>query len=184
MKTNCEIWFEEIAAFAADIDRLSPKAAAHIRTCPHCREKMASLIAVATLHREAAANLPEPKRRLGWQQLEEVLLNGRQRAHSFEIRWRPVVVGTLALALILLSADVIRRMPRDGRDPKLPAKQQKSERQTAEEPLEPTLLALRREVVAGIEPTLAGATGAGIRHYRVRDAENELRLGKGIEAGE
>src|SRR5262249_46303413 len=89
MKTNCETWSGEIAALASDAGKLSPEAAAHVQGCADCQERIAALKAVAALHREAAANLPEPKRRLGRQQLEELLANGRQRGQSSEIRWRP-----------------------------------------------------------------------------------------------
>ena len=70
---------------------------------------------------------------------------------------------------------LIHRLSRDRVDARPQAKQEQRETKAGEEALEPTLLALRHEVEGGRDPVLVGTTGAGIRHYRVKDAESELR---------
>jgi hypothetical protein len=183
MKTNCEPWFEEIAAFASEAAKLSPEAAAHVHGCARCRKKIAAWQAVAGLHREAAAHLAEPKRCLSRRRLAEVLAKGRRRGHPSEIRWKPVLAMSVAIGLIL-SAAAISRRPRHGMNSRLQGKQQQTALQTSAEPSDPTMLALRRGLAAKGEPMLAGATGAGMRHYRVKDTDSELKLGTGMTAGE
>jgi hypothetical protein len=174
MKKNCEGFVEDIAAFASDTAGLSTEAAAHVRNCAACRNKIAELKAVVAMHRDAAANMAEPKRRLGRPQLECALANGGWRRRDFEIRWRPVLAGAVAVGLIV-GAAVTHRTPREGVDASHPSKHAQREMSVREEAFEPTLLALRHEVEGGREQMLAGTTGAGIRHYRVKDVGSELR---------
>ena len=174
MKMNCESLVEEIAAFASDAAELSTQAAEHVRNCPRCREKISELKTIAAWHRETAANLAEPKRRLGRAQLEDALAKGRSIRRNLEIRWRPMLAGALALAAIV-GAVVIHRIPRERMDASPQVKKEPRGMQVREPALEPTLLALHHEVADGRERRLAGTTGAGIRHYRVRDAASELR---------
>ncbi len=172
MKKNCERFVEQIAAFASDTSGLSAEAVAHVQSCETCREKIAELKAVAALHREVAANMAEPKRRLGRPQLERALASGGWRSRAFEIRWRPVLAGTVALVLIVGGA-VTHRTRSEG--PSHHSNHEQRETNVGKEPFEPTMLALRREVEGGREQVLAGTTGPGIRHYRVKDVESELR---------
>jgi len=174
MKANCESLIEEIVAFAADARGLSTEAAEHVGNCTRCREKVAELKAIAALHREAAAQLAEPKRRLGRAKLEAAMTKGGSSQSHFEIPWRPMLAGALALG-VMVGVIVIHRMPRESLDASFQVKPQPQERQVRPVALEPTLLALHREVEGGRERMLAGNTGAGIRHYRVKDAAGELR---------
>jgi hypothetical protein len=111
MKRNCEQFVEDISAFASDTAGLSAEAAAHIQNCARCREKLGELQAVAAMHREAAGNLAEPKRHLDRLQLERALTSAGSRRRNFEIRWRPVLGGAVALALII-GGVVTSRTPR------------------------------------------------------------------------
>jgi predicted anti-sigma-YlaC factor YlaD len=170
-KKNCQEFVEDIAAFASEAE-LSPEAATHLRNCARCREKIAELKAVAALHREAAANLAEPKRRLSRSKLEFALANGSRRRRELEIRWRPVLAGAVALALIVGGA-LTHRKPQERVDASYQSKHEQRETKVGEESVEPTMLILRHEVEG--ERMLAGTTAAATRHYRVKDVERELR---------
>ena len=174
MKKNCERFAKDISGFALDTSGLSTKAAAHIQKCATCREKIAELKAVAAMHREGAANLVEPKRRLSRPQLERALASGGQRRRGFEIRWRPVLAGAVALALIVAGV-VTHRTHLERADAMHQSEPRQRETKVGDQAFEPTILALRHEVEGGREQMFAGSTGAGLRHYRVKDAENELR---------
>jgi hypothetical protein len=174
MKKNCDRFVEDIAAFASDSAELSPAAAAHVQHCVSCREKIAEFKAVAAMHREVASNIAEPKRRLDRRQLEESLAIGRQARRDFEIRWRPILAGAAALALFVGGALIYRTPPE-----RLDARQQSTpgqpERKLREEAFEQSLLALRHDVEGGRERMLSKNSGAALRHYRLKDAESELR---------
>ena len=174
MKKNCERFVEDIAACASDSSALSTKAAAHVQNCATCRRKIAELKAVAAMHWEGAANLVEPKRRLSRPQLERALASGGQRRRDFEIRWRPVLAAAVALALIVAGA-VTHRKHLERADARHQSEPGRRETKVGEQTFEPTILTLRHEVEGGREQMFAGTTGAGLRHYRVKDAENELR---------
>lgn len=174
MKKNCERFVEDIAAFASNTSGLSTKAAAHVQNCTTCREKLAELKAVAAMHWEVVANLVEPKRRLSRHQLERALASGGQRRRDFEIRWRPVLAGAVALALIVAAA-VTYRIHLERADARYQSEPGQRETKVGEQTFEPTILTLRHEVEGGREQMFAGTTGPGLRHYRVKDAENELR---------
>lgn len=172
MKKNCKRFVEDIAVFASDTSGLSTEAAAHVHNCGTCREKIAQLTAVAAMHREGAANLVEPKRRLSRPQLERVLASGGRRMRDFEIRWRTVLAGVVALALII--GGVVTHRPHLER-PSHQSKHDQGEKNVEQEAFEPTMLALHQEVESGRELMLSETVGPGIRHYRVRDVESELR---------
>jgi predicted anti-sigma-YlaC factor YlaD len=174
MKRNCEQFVEDISAFASDTAGLSAEAAAHIQNCARCREKLGELQAVAAMHREAAGNLAEPKRHLDRRQLERALTSAGSRRRNFEIRWRPVLGGAVALALII-GGVVTSRTPRGSVEAGHRFPHEQRETKVGEESFEPTMLALHHEVEGGREHMLAGTTGDGIRHYRVKDVETELR---------
>jgi hypothetical protein len=175
MKKNCERFAGDISAFALDISELSPEAAAHIQNCAACREKIAELKAMAAMHWEGAANLVEPKGHLSRAQLERALASGGQRRREFEIAWRPVLVGG-AVALALMVAGVVtHRTHLERADARHQSEPKQRETKVGEQAFEPAILALRHEVEGGGEQMFAGTTGGGLRHYRVKDAANELR---------
>jgi hypothetical protein len=169
MKTNCAAFVEEFAAFVSDSAELSAEAAAHVKSCAHCRERVAALKAVAAMHRAAAARLAEPTRQLGRQRLKEALATSGRRRPGVEMRWRAVLAGASALALIL-GAVLIDRMLRGRANSGFQARQPQSTWQAGAEPSEPTLQILRREVEGNRELLLAGTTGAALRPYRLKDA--------------
>ena len=178
MKTNlCRCYVEEIAANAADAGPLSAEARQHLRGCADCQAKANELRAIAAIHMEAAANLPEPKHRPGrpstfW--LERAMENAAEPRRAFAIPFRPIVAG---LIVLLLVAAVLfsSREPR-----KLPALEPIATRElpetvTSAGPVEPTILALRNEVQKGREQILAGMPiSSGMQHYRLKDVESEL----------
>jgi len=174
MKKNCERFVEDIAAFASDASGLSTEAATHVKNCAMCREKIAELKAVAAMHWEGAASLAEPKRRLSRSQLEHELASGGQRRRDFEIRWQPLLAGAVAVVLIVAGA-VTHRTHLERPDARHQSKPKQRETKVGEQALGPTILALRHEVEHGHEQMFTGTAGAGLRHYRVKDAENELR---------
>lgn len=174
MKKNCERFAEDIAACGLDTSGLGTEAAAHIQNCATCREKIAELKAVAAMQWEGAATLVEPKRRLSRHRLERALMRGDQRRKDYEIGWRPVLAGAVALALIVAGA-VTHRIHLERADARHPSEPRQGETKVGEQAFEPTILTLRHELEGGREQMFAGTTGAGLRHYRVKDAENELR---------
>ena len=174
MKKNCKGFVEEIAAFASDAAGLGTEATAHAQNCARCREKIEELKAVAAMHREAAASMAEPKHRLGRAQLECALAKGGWRRRDSEIQWRPVLAWTMALAFIIGVA-VAHRTYRERADEIPPSRHEPGEAKAGEETLGPTMLALRHEVEVGRDPIFAGTSGAGMRHYRVKDVASELR---------
>jgi hypothetical protein len=174
MKKNCERFVEDIAAFASGTSGFSTEATTHVQNCAMCREKIAELKAVAAMHWEGAANLAEPKRRLSRSQLELELARGGQSSRDFEIRWQPVLAGAVAIALIVAGA-VTHRTHLERTDSRHQSKPKQAETKVGEQAFGPTILALRHEVEYGHEQMFTGTTGAGLRHYRVKDAENELR---------
>ena len=101
MKTSCDLFVEEIAAFVGDAAELSAQAEAHVHDCATCRAKIAQLQEVAALHRESAAHLTEPNRRLTRTQLERALDDGQPRWSARKAGWRPVLAGALVLAVIV-----------------------------------------------------------------------------------
>jgi len=174
MKANCERFVEDIAAFSSDAARLSPNAAAHLQNCASCREKVAEFQALAAIHRDAAAHLPEPNRRLGRRQLERALTTGGARGGDFELSWRPVLAGVLALAFIIGIAVTYRTPPEEVAATHQPIHERRDAKAT-EETFEPTMLALRHRVEGGREQMLVGTTGDRIRPYRLKDVETELK---------
>ena len=174
MKANCERLGDDIAAFAADAAPLSRDAAPHLQNCANCREKVAELQALAAFHRDAAANLPEPNRRLGRRQLERALANGSARGGDFKVSWRPALAGVLVIALMIGIA-VTHRTPQEEAEASHRPLHERRETKATEETFEPTMLALRRDVEGGREQMLVGTSGDRFRHYRLKDVETELR---------
>lgn len=179
MKTNlCSRYIEEIAANAADAGALSAEAREHLRGCAACRAKADELRAVAAIHMEAAANLPEPKRRPVQPityRLERVMMeDAAEPRRTFAIPLRPIVAGLIAL-LLLAAVLFSSRGPR-----KLPVVEPIATRELPETvastgPVEPTILALRNEVQKGREQILASMPiSSGMQHYRLKDVESEL----------
>jgi hypothetical protein len=174
MKTKlCDRFLEEVAAHASDSAPLSRELSAHAESCPGCREKIAELKAIAAMQREAAANLPEPNLRLSRRRLERAL-QAEAGQHGQLAMWlRPAFIG-LAAIILLATLLVIRRPPQIHVE-RQPQGQEQQAPRVEEQPLEPTMLALRHEVQDGREQILAAVpTGRAIRHYRVRDVEMEL----------
>ena len=175
MKTNlCESQHGELAAYAAGSASLSVEAAAHLRTCAACQEKVAELRAVAVVHMEAAANFPEPKRRLNRRQLERALDNSGEARRPFAIGWRPILVSAITL-IVIAAAVFLSKRPWEsgGTEPRLEANRSATIRA---ENAEPTMLALRSEAQRGHDDILAGMPlSGGMQHYRVKDVASELR---------
>ena len=174
MKANCERFVEDIAAFSSDAARLSPDAAAHLQNCASCREKVAEFQALAAIHRDAAAHLPEPNRRLGRRQLERALINDGTRGGEVKVSWRPVLGGVLVLALIIGIAVTYRTPPEEAAATHQPMHERRDAKATGET-FEPTMLALRHGMEGGREQMLVGTTGDRIRPYRLKDVETELK---------
>jgi anti-sigma factor RsiW len=175
MKTNlCESQFGELAAYAAGSASLSAETAAHLRTCALCQKKVAELKAVAAVHMDAAANFPEPNRRLNRRQLERALDDSGEPRRPFAIRWRPILASVITLivvAAVLFSSREPRKLP--ALEPI--ATRELPETVTSAGPVEPTILALRNEVQKGREQILAGMPiSSGMQHYRLKDVESEL----------
>jgi hypothetical protein len=176
MKTkSCDCYVEDLADYATDSISLSAEAAAHLRQCAVCQEKVAELKAVVATQMEAAANLPEPKRRISRGPLERALDDSVEPQRPPTIRLRPILVGAVGLiaaAAVIFVFREPRELVRNGTiptaDPPAP--------QVGTEPAAPTMLALRNEVERGREQILARIPiSGGMQHYRVRDVESELK---------
>lgn len=173
MKSNCKELALDIMAVAAEHAELSNELAEHLGSCRVCREKMESLRAIAAIHRDTAASLPEPKRRLGRQQLESVLAESEGSRQPAPVRWRPILAGALALVLILGGAATLQTMRERARAHHEPIEPPHQMRR-AQSVVEPTLLALRQDVEAGRDQVHGLTTGARIYHYRIKDVEREM----------
>ena len=176
MKTkSCERFIEEIAADAAGATPLRAEAAAHVGTCPTCQQKVAELRAVAAIQHAAAARLPAPGRPLSRRQLERALDNGAEQLRSFGTGTQPIFAGAMAI-FALAAVLIISRKPQRPIETDLIAHHERIETRVEAEAFEPTMLALRNQIQGGGEQMLGTArTAAGLRHYRVRDVESELR---------
>lgn len=175
MKTDCERIVQDIDALVSDTEELSPESAAHVQHCAVCQKRIAELNAIVAIQREAAANLAAPSRRLSRKELEGALADGGIGRSGFEIRWRPVLAGAIALVL-MIGVTVIHRTPREGPGIAEQSKHGQSTRSLANEGIASTLLALQYEVEDGREIMLATVSnGGGTRHYRMKDVESELR---------
>ena len=174
MKTNCRDFAEEIAAFASGIADLTTEAAAHVQDCAVCRRKIAELKAVTALHREAAASLAAPKRRLSRRELESAMVKDGGNSGVFRAHWKSALAGAVVLAVII-GAAVTHRPLHEPADATQQTNHEQTKTEVEEEVFEPTLQALRREVESGRERMVAASpVGPGLRHYRVKDARSEL----------
>ena len=175
MKTNlCDTFIEDIAADAVGVTALSAEAAAHLRACAACREKLVVLKRAAEIQNAAAALLPEPKRQLSSRQLARALENEVEQRRGLVISRRPIFACAVVLALI--TAALFVRKPQESAEPQPLARKVQTETQPKPEAFEPTMSALRHEMQGGGEQMFAAVrTGAGMRHYRVRDVESELQ---------
>jgi hypothetical protein len=166
MKRNdCDAFAEEFGAYIGSGVRLGGGAAAHLRECARCQEK----VAVAKLQEEVAAQMPEPKRRLHRRQLERLLAKKRGG-----IGWmRPALIG-FAAVLILAAVAVLREQ--DSVPPEASVLVSRTEENSAETTVSaPTILALRQELENGREMLASAPISGAMKHYRVRDVQMELR---------
>lgn len=175
MKTDlCSRYIGEITANAVDAGPLSAEGRQHLRGCIDCQAKANELGTVAAIHMEAAANLPEPKRRPGTRWLKRAMENAAEPQRAFAIPLRPIVAGLIALLLlaaVLISSRESRKLP----TAKPTATRESPETVTSAGPIEPTILALRNEVQKGREQILASMPiSSGMQHYRLKDVESEL----------
>jgi hypothetical protein len=198
MKTNpCDNYLKELAAAAitfrnTETNRaatvrerppgtaenspsLSPEAAAHLQQCEVCQTKLRDLQNVAAMHTHAAANLPEPQLRLRRRQLERALKNGQPPRTSFAIPLRPAIAAAIAV-ITIVTFIFTSRTRHEPPATQVIVENNPGTNEDREETLQPTLHALRHEVQHGREQILAAApSGVALRHYRVKDVENELR---------
>ena len=171
-RKECDTFAEEIGAYIGSGVRLGADAAAHVRECAKCREKVAELEAVAAIQEDVVARIPEPKRRLHRRQLERLLEEKREG-----IGWmRPAVIG-FAAAMMLAAVVVLRELPeKDSVPSDASVAVSRTEQKAPEEAaVAPTVLALRQELEKGREMLASAPSSGAMRHYRVRDVEMELR---------
>jgi hypothetical protein len=176
MKTHlCDRFNEDLAAYAVNASSLTIEAASHVRQCAACQKKVAELKAVAAIHSAAASDLPEPKRSLCRGQVESALAHERGQGRTFVTGLRPIFA--CAVGLVMVAAVFIVSRKRQEPIATQPAIAHGRIAMRAEaEHFEPTMAALRREVHGGGEQLLTAVPiSGGMRHYRVKDVQSELR---------
>ncbi len=164
---NCASYEQELAACATEGEPPRDALAAHLSECSACRESLKSMGRVAEFHRQSAAELRGPARRLeisdSWREGEAV---------DWGQGYKPVFGFAVVLAVLMTILFLKREssVPELAKDPAERPSQYLAGNQSE---ISPTLNEFRHQVERGELPSVNGAPQP-LNHFRVKDAYSDL----------